>query len=346
MRIRRNRIIVGDVRQMLPTLPSASVDCVITSPPYYALRDYHAGGQIGLETDVDAWVRELRGVLREVARVLTPTGSVWLNLGDTYSRHLRVGAPAKSLLLGPERLALALIADGWTIRNKIIWAKTNPMPTSVRDRLSCAWEVIYFAVRSRSYYFDLDAIRVRHRSRLNSPSTAAARRADHEHARPGWAGPLAGNQRGLDRLKARGLVGHPLGKNPGDVWSYATSPHPGAHHAMFPTALVTRPLLASCPERVCTACQKPWWRSSTRTLGHLAVTGSLVPACQCGAAWRRGLVLDPFIGAGTVAIVAEQHGRDWMGIEINPGFATLAEQRLVEERRPPTTKDARAADAA
>ena len=112
----RNTILVGDVRRRLTELPDASVDCVITSPPYMQLRDYGVAGQMGLEPTVDDWVNELRIVMRGVARVLRPTGSLWLNLGDSYSRHALVGAPPKSLLLGPERLSLAMLEDGWTLR--------------------------------------------------------------------------------------------------------------------------------------------------------------------------------------------------------------------------------------
>jgi hypothetical protein len=136
----RNEILVGDARSRLTKLPAASVDCIITSPPFFRLRDYQTEGQLGLEDSVAEWVEGLRSVLLEVMRVLKPTGSVWLNLGDSYSRHDRFGAPSKSLLLGPERLALALISDGWTIRNKLVWAKTNNMPSSVGDRLTCKWE--------------------------------------------------------------------------------------------------------------------------------------------------------------------------------------------------------------
>ena len=153
-----NTVVIGDVRKRLAEVPEASVDSVVTSPPYFQLRDYGTEHQIGLEPDVSAWVSELRLVMGGLATVLKPTGSVWLNLGDSFSRHAHFGAPPKSLLLGPERLALALIEDGWTIRNKVIWAKTRSMPSSVRDRLSCTWEVVYFLTRSRHYYFDLDAI--------------------------------------------------------------------------------------------------------------------------------------------------------------------------------------------
>jgi DNA modification methylase len=124
----RNIIMVGDVRKRLADVPTASIDCVVTSPPFFNLRDYGVEGQIGLEGHVYEWVNELSLVMKGVARTLKPTGSVWLNLGDTYSRHEQFGARPKSLLLGPERLALRLIEDGWTIRNKVIWAKTNTMP--------------------------------------------------------------------------------------------------------------------------------------------------------------------------------------------------------------------------
>jgi DNA modification methylase len=322
---------VGDVRQLLPTLPDASVDCVITSPPYWALRNYHVENQIGVEPTVDGWVNELRAVLREIARVLKPAGSLWLNLGDAYSHHDRAGAPPKSLLLGPERVALAMIEDGWTMRNKVVWAKTNAMPISVRDRLSCTHEVLYFATRSRKYFFDLDVIRIPHRSHLKRGSEAAARRAAIAK-RPEWAGPLAGSNVGLDGLKAIGLTGHPLGKNPGDVWPYATSNFRGAHHATFPIDRITRPLLSSCPEKVCATCGVPWERERARRLGGLAVLGELQARCACGADTKPGLVLDPFIGAGTVAVAAERHGRDWLGIELNAEFARAARERIDVER--------------
>ncbi len=335
-RLMRNHLLVGDVRELLPTLPAGSVDCIITSPPYFRLRNYHDRRQIGLEASVDRWVEELRGVLREAARILKSTGGLWINVGDTYSRHDRHGAKPKSLLLGPERLALAMIEDGWIVRSQAIWAKTNGMPTSVRDRLSRNHETFYFAVRSRRYYFDLDAIRIPHRSKPPTP-----RRSHHRTAqRPDWVGPAAGDNSGLDRQKARGVVGHPLGKNPGDVWSQATANYRGAHHAVFPVDLITRPLLASCPERTCGRCGQPWVREPVRRLGQLAVLGQLSPDCACGAAWQPGLVLDPFIGSGTVAVAAEAHHRDWLGIELNPAFAALAAKRLAAARVADAVADA------
>jgi DNA modification methylase len=146
-----------------------------------------------LEARVEDWVQRLRTAFAEVARVMKPTGSLWLDLGDSYSRHPRYGAPAKGLLCAPERLLLALAADGWIVRNKVIWAKTNPMPTSVGDRLNTTYDVVYLLVRSPRYFFDLDAIREPHRSSGRRTERAPIGTA------PSWAGPLAGTQDGLRR---------------------------------------------------------------------------------------------------------------------------------------------------
>ncbi|MDT5024271.1 MAG: hypothetical protein QOE61_697, partial [Micromonosporaceae bacterium] len=226
--------------------------------------------------------------------------------GDSFSRHPRYGAPTKSLLLAPERLLLALLQDGWIIRNKIIWAKTNPLPSSARDRLTLTYEPVYFLVRSPRYFFDLDAIREPHRT------PKAARSAEPRTKRPDWAGPLAGTLGGL----RSGSGGHPLGKNPGDVWSIATRGFRGAHFATFPPELVRKPILATCPEMVCTACGQG--RTSTAKTWP----------CTCDAPKRPGVVLDPFFGTGTVGLVAQDLGRDWLGIELNPAYVRLAENRL------------------
>lgn len=310
----RNRILVGDVRQRLSELPPASVDCIITSPPYFNARNYGHDGQLGLESSVDAWVRELRLVCRKLARVLTPTGGLWLNLGDSYARTARDGAARKCLLLAPERLALALTEDGWLLRNKVIWAKSNPMPSSVPDRLTPTHEVVYFLTRSPRYRFDLDAIR----EPLRTTQRQTARDPGRSYP-PAEAGPTTratNTNHGLSRLKAAGRAGHPLGKNPGDVWRLATANYRGGHFAVFPSGLAERPLLATCPRRVCLGCGQP----------------ADPPRCTCRLGTRPGLVLDPFLGTGTTAVVAERHGRDWLGIELNPAYAALAEARLTAAR--------------
>lgn len=322
----RNQIMVGDVRKVLQTIAESSIDTVITSPPYFRLRNYQQDEQIGLEDHVNGWVDELLLVARGLKRVLKPTGSLWLNLGDTFSRTPNEGAPSKSLVLAPERLALAMTNDGWVLRNKVIWAKPNPMPTSVRDRLSCTWEVVYFFTKSQQYFFDLDAIRVPHlgAGRASAKSISKAWSVPEQ-----WRGPSTGNNSGLDQLKASGLPGHQLGKNPGDVWTIPTAGYRGAHHAVYPERLVEQPLLASCPEKVCASCGQPWIRSRHRQIDHLTLIGELHQACGCSlSATRPGLVLDPFMGAGTTAVVAERIGRDWLGIELNREFSDLANQRL------------------
>ena len=320
-----NRILVGDARAVLTTLPRGFVDCVVTSPPYFRLRNYQHAGQLGLERSVDEWVDNLRTVLRALEPTLRPTGTVWLNLGDSYSTG-KEGAPPKSLLLAPERLVLALIEDGWLVRNKVIWAKRNPMPSAVRDRLSCSWEVIYLLVRNRTYFFNLDAVR--------QPHLSARKPTDK---RRGWSVPPAWrvsptNNSGLDTLAAQGRVGHRLGKNPGDVWRLSTAAYRGPHHAVFPITLAERPILAGSPEQRCNHCRSPWTRQAIRRLGQLAVQGELRPTCSCRASSEPGVVLDPFIGSGTTAIAAERHGRNWIGIELNRQFAQLAAERIRKAR--------------
>ncbi len=324
----RNQILLGDAVEQLRRMPDGSVDCAVTSPPYYRLRNYGEVGQLGLEESVSDYVDRLVKVCEEVARTLKPTGSLWLNLGDSFSRHVRHGAPAKSLVMAPERVALALIERGWILRNKVIWAKPNPMPTSVKDRLTCSYEVIYCFARSSRVFYDLDAIRVPHKTKpqgLTAPRRSATTRVGsgtgkYDSPDRSWAGPLAGKNDGLARARRDGRTGHPLGKNPGDVWTIPTGGYRGAHFATFPERLVTRPLLATCPVRTCRRCGAPWRQHAGRPVD---------PSCTCQT--RRhtpGIVLDPFMGAGTTAVAAARLGRDWIGTELNAEYRTLALNRI------------------
>jgi len=339
--IPRNEVLVGDATEKLKTLPPASVDCVITSPPYWNLRDYQAAGQIGLEDSVDAWVASLRVVFAEVARVLKPGGGLWLNIGDTYSQSPKVGVPAKGMVCAPERLLLALADDGWIVRSKVIWSKTNTMPNSVADRLNVTYEPLYFLVRSPRYYFSLSEIR--------EPREVTQKLL--QHALPAD-----------DGTRLADAIGDPtrpiLGTNPGDVWRIATKGFKGPHFATFPPELVRRPLLATCPEAICTSCGVPWKRAERtwrvplgdgsprrheddayvmrfgKLWNTLRQAGDLIPF-GCSAPTVRGVVLDPFFGAGTVGLVAEEHGRDWIGIEISPEYADLARDRIRQARGGP-----------
>lgn len=321
----RNTIITGDARRALAGLLPESVDTCITSPPYVgALRDYGRAGQLGQEPTVAEYVENLRVILRQVYRLLKPTGSLFLNLGDAHSRHPRQGAPAKGLLLAPQRVALALAADGWIVRNVAIWHKTNPMPQSAADRLSPTYEVVIFATKEQSYFFDLDAIRIAHRSasRIGQASPSSLGRL------------YQGHNDGLGKLRAAGEVGNPRGKNPGDVWTMATAVDRLGHQATFPKSLIERPILAACPERICVQCDRAWTRP-TRIVRRRTSEGVIqvrkvgeLRRCDCFAPSRPGCVIDPFFGTGTVGVVANRLGRDFLGIELNPTFTRLAKRRL------------------
>ncbi len=330
-------ILVGDALSRLRELPSASVDMVLTSPPYFRLRDYSHAGQIGLEDHVDQWVERLLPVTREIRRILTPTGTFWFDLGDSYATHHREGAARKSLLLGPERLALAMVADGWVLRNKIVWAKTNPRPTSVTDRLACTWEPVYVFASGQRAFFDLDAVRLPHRTQPRRPTVR--RRTGSGAARGQYLGPNSEPVNGLNQLHANGQAGHILGKNPGDVWQLASGGLRGvAHPAVFPVALAERAIRAGCPERRCCMCRTPY-RRLLRSLGRTAVRGALRPQCSCDPKTSEpGIVLDPFIGAGTTAVAAEQLARRWIGVELNPDYAATATLRIeqaCQDHHPP-----------
>lgn len=284
-----NRIYVGDAVPVLRTWPKGFVDLVLTSPPYFNLRDYGVRGQIGLEDGPAAYVDNLMSVLRECGRVLKPTGSLFLNLGDTYR--------AKSLLGIPWRVAFALLEEGWLLRNAIIWHKPHGLPTPIKDRLNTTYEFVFHFVKSRVYYFDLDAIRVPVKGTYREGSRTrrfpkGASRLPHRRGVP-----VAGNFRP-----------NPLGKNPGDVWSIGPETRPkryiapgeATHFAPYPEALCERPILAACPPD--------------------------------------GIVLDPFMGSGTTAVVARRLGRQYLGIELSPEYAALARRRLRLNRPPPAVK--------
>lgn len=327
----RSTILRGDARTVLAGLLPGSVDCCVTSPPYAnGLRDYGVAGQLGREPFVTEYVENLVAVLRQVRRLLKNSGALWLNLGDSFSKHASQGAPRGSLLLVPQRVALALTADGWIVRNVLVWHKPNPLPESARDRLSTTYEVVIFATKERRYFFDLDSIRIPHRSADRSGILRPAERRRR----------YQGGNGGIGRLKADGQVGHRHGKNPGDLWTMPTPVDRLGHQATFPAGLIERPILATCPERICVQCDRAWTRPtrirSRRTnegMRHTREVGEL-RRCDCFCPdVRPGVVLDPFMGTGTTALVAERLNRDWLGVELNPAFIKLARNRLRSARR-------------
>lgn len=304
----------GDAFAVAQRLASGSVDCIVTSPPYFGLRDYGTEGQYGLEATPAEYVERMRALFAEMRRVLADDGTLWLNIGDSYAGSwgnqghnphrddfhtkqrrmgafresatrtgsIRPGMPAAKNLMGiPWRVAFALQDDGWILRNAIVWHKPNAMPESVTDRLSSRYEHVFLFSKSRRYWFDLDAIREPH-------SDVSIKRAAPHRSPPGKA-----SRAGLGfapGMKPQTLdldqMNHQNGRNPGDVWTMPTQPFPGAHFAVYPVALPQRCILAGC---------KPG-----------------------------GTVLDPFNGSGTTGLAAQRTGRRYVGIDLNAEYLDLS----------------------
>ena len=285
--------------------------------------------QLGMESTPDLYVESLVGVFREVRRVLRDDGAVWLNLGDSFSGQDAAGVKAKDLVGVPWRVALALQADGWWLRNAIIWHKLNPMPSPVQDRLSVTYEQVFLLTKSARYFFDLDAIRVPHTfgtydaegdftpGQTWNEDPDVARKMDQTE---GQLGTMAGPPRKFGRGQY-----NPGGKNPGDMWSLPTQPFPGAHFAVWPQAIPERCIRAGTSEYgVCSKCGAPWRRADPWE-----------PSCTCKKAEvRRSVVLDPFSGSGTTGRVALRLGRDYVGIDLNESYLPMAVARLRDDPVP------------
>ena len=345
----RNIIHLGDCLDVLKTLPDNSIDCCVTSPPYYALRDYGIEGQLGLERTPEEYIAKMTEVFMEVYRVLKTEGTLWLNIGDSYwgggwrnaqfnehSGDLQKGSkgtycgesmPAckgnqgvykpKDLIGIPWMLAFSLRSAGWYLRQDIIWAKNNPMPESVTDRCTKSHEYIFLLSKSQKYYFDHEAIQ--------EPAISAddlKRRIKNgkeewktDKAKDTYA--VSGTGRSRTELYSKkkktkncqydgqepntmhlrreeGLPDEEYYvRNKRDVWQVNVKPCKEAHFATYPPDLVRPCILAGCPEE--------------------------------------GVVLDPFMGSGTTALVAKGIGRDYIGIELNPEYKAIAERRLFEK---------------
>lgn len=226
------RLLQGDCRTILPTLADESVHCVVTSPPYWGLRDFGGDEQLGLEPTPEEHVANMVEVFREVRRVLRHDGVLFLNYGDSYQDKQLVGMPW--------RVAFALQADGWWLRQDIIWHKPNPMPESVRDRCTKAHEYLFLLAKSKRYYFDVDAIREQTDNMSSWAEYAAADGHNLPHGNLSM-GAKAGFGAMQDNLT------HPLGRNKRSVWTIATAPFSEAHFATFPPALVEPCIKAGCP---------------------------------------------------------------------------------------------------
>jgi DNA modification methylase len=422
------QILQGDCIEMMKTLPEQSVNCCVTSPPYFGLRDYgtasweggdqncdhkipanehdpkrgtsdastshtlrfnrkhcHKCGatrvdkQIGLEETPEAFVQKMVEVFREVKRVLRDDGTLWLNLGDSYAHNVKehntksekqtsnrgtktwetpdrdfsgTSIKTKDLVGIPWRVAFALQADGWYLRQDIIWHKPNPMPESVQDRCTKAHEYIFLLSKSPKYYFDSDAIA--------EPVTASTLDRLNQ--------PTLEQQAGSNRVpgKTNGnmkAVGGTETRNKRSVWSITTKPYKGAHFATFPPDLIKPCILAGCPSRVCSVCGSPWKKivervparstkcpktdalyqaqggTGEKKTGTIGMSGGgringysktvgHEPTCSCNGEIKSGVVLDPFGGSGTTAQVAMEHGRSAILCELNPDYVPLIKKRL------------------
>jgi DNA modification methylase len=298
------RLHIGDWIEQLRALPSDSVNCCITSPPYWGLRDYGVAGQLGLEDTLAHYVGQLVEGFDQVRRVLRSDGTLWLNLGDAYAGKTvsrRTQGPAitgrraaaadarqrpgltdgfkhKDLMGIPWRVAFALQDAGWFLRADIIWHKPNPMPESVKDRPGRAHEYLFLLSKCSRYFYDAAAVR--------EPAKTGNHHRNVFGPRPTHV-PGRDPHLGLWKTKDRSA-----GRNKRSVWTIHPKPFKGAHFAVYPERLVEPCILAGCP--------------------------------------RGGLVLDPFTGSGTTGAVAARLGRSFVGIELNPTYAAMAERRISE----------------
>ena len=418
-----NQILVGDVINRLRELPDECVHTVVTSPPYWGLRDYGMPGQIGLEATPELFVERMVNVFREVRRVLRKDGTLWLNIGDSYvtgsagpgssagstlqgstagqdeskkakghsfrrdrlerqddPHKVAPGLKAKDLVLMPARLALALQADGWWVRMDCIWAKPNPMPESITDRPTKSHEYLFLLSRSERYFYDNEAVREksltcdprrpygsegswqldgrppeqRHGGKVRSPAGWRTDKGSHGSVHPeGREQEVLYNE--IDVTK----------RNLRSVWSIATEAYPDAHFATFPQKLVEPCILAGTSEGgCCVHCGSPYRREvevqyenpgnrspngdRSKERKHLehgtagydvrlerrSTTKGWKQTCDCpgmGIKPKAAVVLDPFMGSGTTALVALRARRDFVGIELNPAYAELARKRIEPE---------------
>jgi len=442
-----NKVYNMDVLEGLKQLEDESVDCVITSPPYWALRDYGEGvstvwdgkegcehewesnaevvrfskkkytnsgvieqeedlhefktrgdsfcnvcnawrGQLGLEPSFDLYLKHLLSIFDEVLRVLKVSGSVWVNMGDTYGGNTQAGdlvmgnpefnknrpsreetklpaknsgsVPSKCLVGVPERFMLGMIDRGWILRNKIVWHKPNCMPSSARDRFTVDFEPIYFFVKSKKYFFDMPREAHVEPNRGKGEKESIGKVKGGSSLDTGFANKIGGWADSWSGVRQY----NPLGRAGRTVWRITTQPFSEAHFATFPEELVRKPLLAGCPEYVCVKCGVPKRKTnmvkksedafnirvrdvkedrikhSDRVASNEEVASYnekeyrptfehvISQGCSCDIGFKAGVVLDPFMGSGTVGVVARKNSRDFIGFELSEEYCGIADKRL------------------
>ena len=275
-----NQIVCGDAASVLSQIPDDSVDCIVTSPPYYRQRNYGGCKEIGNESDCEEYVQRITAVFAESLRVTKQTGSLWLVIGDKYLNGEQLGVPW--------RVAFALKQIGWRLRSDVVWQKPNAMPSPVKNRPTTDHEYVFFFTKSKQYYYDADAVREPHVTFTDKSRMKGGR--GHFGKKSGT--PEQGKNGGQSNLHDGrwDQAFHPKGRNKRTVWSIPLSKFREAHFAVFPERLVETCLLASCP--------------------------------------RPGLVLDPFLGSGTTAVVAKRLERSYFGIDCVADYCEMAKRRL------------------
>lgn len=306
----KDKIHLGDSLAILKQLPDESVNCVVTSPPYWALRDYGVPGQIGLETTFGEYISKLCDIFDEVKRVLRKDGTCWVNIGDTYGgtgdkgkhkdpkyKNGRNGqainrtATQKSLCQIPSRFAIEMTNRGWILRNEIIWHKPNAMPSSAKDRFTVDFEKVFFFTKSKDYFFEQQL--EKYTSPINRWGGESVKKYKGKFSDVGgekFNSPRARSTRPNYPERERTLRPQD-GKNKRTVWSINTKPFKDAHFAVYPEKLIEPMIKAGCPDG--------------------------------------GVVLDPFFGAGTTGVVAKKQGKYYIGIELNTEYIKIAEKRLL-----------------
>jgi DNA modification methylase len=376
----------GDVMERLREMPDTSIQCCVTSPPYWGLRDYGVEGQLGLEKTPAEFVERMVEVFEEVRRVLRVDGTFWMNIGDSYAteggrgeaRMVELGNPSenamteprarghasgtkaapglktKDLCLIPERLILALQDAGWWVRSRIAWVKGSAMPESVRDRPTSAWEHIWLLTKASKYFCDMEAVR--------TPQSSTS----HGGGKPGPHRQMAMSGR-HDGNPAMGILNG--GANLRNWWKINSENFPEAHFATYPSEIPRRCILMGTSAKgCCPECGAPWERVVERTAMEIDRSGNhpeelrtrtsgqmTKPPTSTTTGWRPTCghdgdpvpctVLDPFAGSGTTLMVAEQLGRDSIGIELNPEYIEIAHRRIQQglsitrKRKPPKNSD-------
>jgi site-specific DNA-methyltransferase (adenine-specific) len=411
----KNKILCGDVREVLKKLPDECIDMSVTSPPYFSLRNYNEDGviwdgdencdhewnvketelttgcsnkstivkystekyavhvqksevgfckkcggwkgQLGLESNMEDYIKHLCDIFDGVKRVLKPEGTCWVNIGDTYAgsgcklpHHKIEGKQLQQVVHGAEpkskpdltisdkslcgipfRFSLEMKRRGWILRNTIIWHKINQIPSSAKDRFTVNFEYLFFFAKNKNYYFE---------QQFESYNEPIKR----------WGGEFIKSKNlsewdvgtGQKTFRDRSLRPNLQGRNKRTTWSINTQPIPDNHFAAYPVSLIETPMKAGCPEFICKECgekRKKIYkeiRIDTRP-GDLSKYRQLITRieegytkCNCNEGFESGIVLDPFIGSGTTAIAARKLGRDWVGIEINEEYCEMCKKRIIK----------------